>query len=335
VSVMRDLIAELPAQLRWAATTSLPDVPPAAEGLVIGMGGSGFAGDVAAVFADAQGKRVSVHKGYGVPGWAAHARPVVVAVSHSGNTEETLSGVKAATAEGLAVATTSTGGALATVAETQALAYLRVPVGRQPRAAAGYLAGAVLRLLEAAGVVSGTVPGLLEAADTVEVLLRDEAHQVAARVAGGLRERIGIVYGSGTLTAAAAGRWKTQINENGKAPSWWSVLPELDHNEIVGWTANPALGRDAVGVVFLHDSGDHDRVALRAVLTEQLMTGVHVAGHVISRGEGPLARLFSLVVVGDLVSVAVAEQAGIDPVPVVVIERLKKLLVGEQPRSPR
>jgi len=65
------------------------------------------------------------------------------------------------------------------------------------------------------------------------------------------------------------------------------------------------------------------------------MTGVHVAGHVISRGEGPLARLFSLVVVGDLVSVAVAEQAGIDPVPVVVIERLKKLLVGEQPRSPR
>ena len=130
MSVMRDLIAQLPMQLRWAATASIPDVSSASEGLVLGMGGSGFAGDVAAVFADAQGRRVSVHKGYGLPGWAATVRPGVVAVSHSGNTEETISGVAAATAAGLSVTTTSTGGALATLAQTQGLPHLAVPPDR-------------------------------------------------------------------------------------------------------------------------------------------------------------------------------------------------------------
>ena len=324
--MMRRLIEELPAQLRWAATTPVPTVPTAAEGLVIGMGGSGFAGDVAAVFAEAQGARVAVHKGYGLPGWAAGSGATVVAVSHSGNTEETLAGLEAARAAGLVVAAVSTGGALADMAREMSLPFLAVPPGPQPRAAAGFLAGAVLRLLEASGVVTGTAAALLEAADVVESLLRGEASRAAEGVAASLRGRIGIVYGSGPVTAAAAGRWKAQLNENGKVPAWWSVLPELDHNEIVGWTAHPEIGRDAVGIVFLHDEGEDPRVHRRAALTEELMVGVHVAGRVSSRGAGTLARLFSLVVVGDLVSVLVAEQAGVDPVPVAVIERLKKAL---------
>ena len=323
---MRRLIDELPAQLRWAAAAEVPELPGAGEGLVVGMGGSGFAGDVAAVFAEAQGVRVAVHKGYGLPGWAAGDHLAVVAVSHSGNTEETLSAVEAAHTAGLAVAAAATGGALAELARQWSLPYLAVPPGPQPRAAAGYLAGGTLRLLESAGVVSGTVAALNEAADVVEALLAGDASGVAGDVAASLRGRIGIVYGSGPLTAAAAGRWKTQLNENGKVPAWWSVLPELDHNEIVGWTALPALGSDAVGVVFLHDESEDARVHRRETLTAELMSGVHRAGTVASHGSGPLARLFSLVVVGDLVSVAVAEQAGVDPVPVLVIERLKKAL---------
>ncbi len=107
------------------------------------------------------------------------------------------------------------------------------------------------------------------------------------------------------------------------------MFPELDHNEIVGWTAYPNLGGEALGVVFLADDGDHPRIAQRARLTAGLMDGVHIAGTVDSRGEGILARLFSLVLVGDLVSVALAERAGVDPVPVHVIESLKKSLEEE------
>lgn len=323
---MRALIDELPAQLRWAAAVEVPAVPTADEALVLGMGGSGFAGDVAAALAAEQGRRVGVHKGYGVPGWAGPARPLAVAVSHSGNTEETLSAFAAAGASGLPLAAAATGGRLAEEAAARGVPFLTIPPGPQPRAAAGYLAGSVLRLLESAGVVAGTAAALEESADVVESLLAGPAHEAAGAIAAALEGRIAVVYGSGPLTAAAAGRWKTQINENAKSPAWWSLLPELDHNEIVGWSAHPDLVADAVGVVFLHDPDEHPRVAVRADLTAELMAGVRIAGRVEARGAGTLARLFSLVVVGDLVSVALAEAAGVDPMPVEVIEDLKRRL---------
>jgi glucose/mannose-6-phosphate isomerase len=326
MTTMRTLIAELPDQLRWAAEMAPPAVPFADEALIVGMGGSGAAGDVAAVFAEAHGRRVAVHKSYGLPGWAAAARPLVIGVSHSGNTEETLSAVEATITEGLPVGTTSTGGALVDVAEEYGIAHVLIPEGPQPRAAIGQLSGAVLRLLESAGVIGATATGLLEAAEVVEGLLAGEAQQQAEEIAEALSGRITVVYGATGIAATAAGRWKTQINENSKAPAYWSALPELNHNELVGWTAHPGLGGDSVGVVFLSDPGDDDRIGRRARLTRELMEGVAMAGEVTSHGEGVLARLFSLVVVGDLVSVALAEKAGVDPMPVEVIERLKNRL---------
>lgn len=326
MSAMRDLIGQLPEQLRWAAEIAPPEMPFAEEGLIAGMGGSGVAGDVAAVFAEAGGRRVSVHKSYGLPGWATSSRALVVAVSHSGNTEETRSALEAAIVAGLPTGSTSTGGALAEMAEEYGISHLEIPAGPQPRAAIGFLSGAVLRMLEASGVVGGTATALQEAAAVVEDLLGGEAQREADTIASGLEGRIAVVYGGTGIAATAAGRWKTQINENSKAPAYWSALPELDHNEVVGWTAHPELGRDSVGVVFLSDSGDHDRVTRRAELTRGLMDGVAVAGEVASRGEGVLARLFSLIVIGDLVSVALAERSGVDPMPVDVIEELKKEL---------
>lgn len=328
---MRSLIADLPEQLRWAAGVSPPSVPFASEALIIGMGGSGFAGDVAEVFASSQGRRVTVHKSYGLPGWATALRPLVVAVSHSGDTEETLAGVEEALAGGLAVVTASTDGALRTMAEERGLPYMEVPPGPQPRAAAGYLSGAVLRILEGSGVVGPTASGMLEAAAELDLMLEGGAAEQAETIAGGLTGRAAIVYGATGVAAVAAGRWKTQINENGKAPAWSSALPELNHNEIVGWTAFPSLASDYVGVVFLHDPHDSPRLAQRLRLTRRLMDGVHVAGDVVAVGDGVLARLFSLVLVGDLVSVAIAERAGVDPVPVAVIQRLKKMLAEEAP----
>jgi glucose/mannose-6-phosphate isomerase len=289
------------------------------------MGGSGFAGDVAAAIAAGQGRRVTVHKDYGIPAWADSVGPVVVAVSHSGNTEEVVDGVRTAIAAGLAIAVAATGGDLVGLAASRELPLLLVPPGPQPRAAAGYLAGATLRLLDAAGVIHGTVPALEEAAAVVESLLGGPAEELAGELAASLAGRIVIVYGGGPLTTAAAGRWKTQVNENAKAPAWWGALPELDHNEIVGWGAGADV-RDAVGVVFLEDPDEPPRIRLRADLTADLMAGIRIAGRVGARGAGPLARLFSLVVVGDLLSVALAERAGVDPVPVEVIENLKRRL---------
>jgi glucose/mannose-6-phosphate isomerase len=170
----------------------------------------------------------------------------------------------------------------------------------------------------------------MEAAAVVEGLLDGPGAALASDIADALRGRVAVIVGGSAVGAAAANRWKTQINENGKAPAFWSELPELDHNEIVGWTAWPELSRDRVGVVWLRDAGDHPRVALRARLTADLVrTTTGIAGEVHATGESALARLFGLIAIGDLVSVEVAERAGVDPMPVDVIEELKSRLAGE------
>jgi glucose/mannose-6-phosphate isomerase len=120
------------------------------------------------------------------------------------------------------------------------------------------------------------------------------------------------------------------VNENAKVPAWYSVLPELDHNEIVGWETLPAMTRENVGVVMLRDESDHDRVRRRIAHTRELtIDAVPWVGEVVSRGSSRLARLISLTVVGDLMSWMLAERLGVDPTPVVTIEKLKKLLVED------
>jgi glucose/mannose-6-phosphate isomerase len=322
---MMELVAALPDQLRWAASVDPPPMDPATTALVAGMGGSGISGDVASVIAAAEGRRVTVHKSYGLPGWAESE--TLIAVSHSGNTEETIAAFEAARRAGMATGSVSTGGRLAAAAAEAGAPHLTIPDSPQPRAAFGHLAGAVLRLLERAGVLGPQSAALLEAAEVVEELLAGPGKDVADRVADAALGRLVVVYGADGLGAVAAGRWKTQINENAKTPAYWATLPEANHNEIVGWTARPGLAASAIAAVFLEDPDDHPRVRLRSRLTRELMDGVvPVAGVVQSHGSGTLARLMSLAVIGDLVSVRLAEAAGVDPVPVDVIEELKRRL---------
>lgn len=324
MSEMRDLVATLPSQLRWAAELDLPVLPQAAEAIVAGMGGSGIAGDVAAVVAEAKGSRVSVHKSYDLPRWV-RSGTLVVAVSHSGNTEETLSAARSAIASGFPTVAVSVGGELQQVG---ADAHIVVPPTSQPRAALGRLAGATLRVLETAGVIEPVSDDLREAAEVVEAVLDDSA-DVADRIASEVAGRVVVIYGGAGVGAVAASRWKTQINENGKAAAFWATLPEANHNEIVGWTAFPELSRREMAVVFLEDEHDHPRVLLRSEVTRMLTErSVPVAGIVRSRGESPLARMLALSVIGDLVSVRIAELAEVDPVPVDIIEDLKQRLAN-------
>lgn len=330
---MRQLIAGLPAQLRWAADLEAPRVAPAAEALVLGMGGSALAGSVAALVAETAGRRVTVHRSYGIPPWAAVAGPLVVAVSHSGDTRETLDGVEAARAAGLRLAMVTAGGRLAQLAVEHGYPMVVIDAPPPPRSAVGWLAGAVLRVFEAAGLTPPQSEGLREAAEVVERLVGEgegPAVALAEDLAEALDHRVAVIYGAEGVGALAAYRWKTQINENGKAIAYCSVLPELDHNEVEAWSTYPGISRDRMGVVWLRDPSDDARLTRRAEVTRDLLADrVNVAGEVHAQGEGILARLFSLVVVGDLLSVALAERAGVDPMTVDVIASLKERLAGE------
>lgn len=327
MTAMLDLIRDLPAQLRWAAAFDPPTMPAADAAIVTGMGGSGIAGEAAAVVAAADGRRIAVHKSYGLPGWASDG--LIVAVSHSGDTEETLHGVAEAQERGLGLAAVTTGGALADLAGSQGFPVAVIPPGPQPRAAFGFLTGALLRMLEGAGLVSQQESALHEAADVLDEILAGDGPALAEDIATALAGRFSLVYAGTGPASVAATRWKTQINENAKAPAAHVALPEGNHNDIVGWAAHPDLAA-TVAAVFLQDFQDHPRIVLRAELTRALMEPlVPVARLVGSRGSGTLARLFSLVVIGDLVSVALAARSGTDPMPVDVIQDLKARLAQE------
>ena len=333
MSDMLEQIRALGDQLRWARDLEVPELAPSHEVLVGGMGGSGIAGDYGAALAFSTTGRVAVHKGYGpLPGWVARSRPTVIAASYSGNTEETLDLVDAASKEGFPIVTITTGGRLAELTAENGWSGVTVPSGMQPRAAVGYMAGAVARLLTAVGILPDQGSALGEAGDLADSASSegsetwDLAHQLARDLVG----RVAIVYGGGPISSTAAQRWKTQINENAKMPAWFSVLPELDHNEIVGWETLPETTRDLIGIIALTDPADHPRVGHRLEHTAAL-TGPAVPwlATVAAKGDSELARLISLTVCGDLVSYLLAVEAGVDPVPVETIEKLKKLLVKD------
>jgi glucose/mannose-6-phosphate isomerase len=149
---------------------------------------------------------------------------------------------------------------------------------------------------------------------------------LAKTLARGLHGTIPQIAGA-ALTAPVAYRWKTQINENAKAPAFAAELPELDHNELVGWDGAREFG--PFSAVFLDDSDLHPRVRQRVELTRGLIASRGGATFRIeSIGQTRLQRLVSLVLLGDLVSLYLAALRGVDPGPVTVVDSLRSALNG-------
>jgi glucose/mannose-6-phosphate isomerase len=308
--------------------------PPARPtGLVLcGMGGSAIGADLVVACLPRLDVPAPVVRGYVLPAWVG-PETLVIAASYSGQTEETLACAAAALQRGCRPVCVASGGRLAAGAEESGLALVRVPGGGQPRAAVGYLAMPLLAALEAAGLAGEAGGDVEEAA----ALLRDgnelygpgrpQAENPAKALALRLHERQAVVYGAG-LTVPAARRWKGQINENAKAPAFWNELPELDHNELMGWTSLPHVAASTLAV-FLEDAAGDPRLLRRAELTaaELQARGVEVE-HVAARGESRLARLFSLVQLGDYASCYLALLYGVDPTPVQAIQDFKSRLAG-------
>ena len=326
-------ILNLPAHLRDALSRvdSASIAPADAPGgvVVAGMGGSAVGGRLAAA---ALGSRLErpfvVADGYALPSWVG-AEHLVLCSSYSGGTEETLSAYDDALERGAARLVATTGGALAERARRDGAPVIPVPGGFQPRAAVGY---GLVAALEAAAL-AGAAPSVrdeVEAAAALAGTLAAEWGPDAAedseakRLARTLHGTVPVIAGA-ELTAPVAYRWKCQINENAGLPAFASVLPELDHNEVVGWPGAAGLGQ--FSAVFLEDPGAHPRNALRSELTAgEARAGATVAERIRARGDSPLERLVSLVLLGDLVSLYLAVLAGKDPVDIAPIDRLKASL---------
>jgi glucose/mannose-6-phosphate isomerase len=311
---------------------SLPDLVDIRNVVYCGMGGSAVAGDVLrSVFRDRLGLPVEVNRSSELP---EHAGPhsLVVACSYSGSTAETLAAFREALKRGCRSIVITSGGTIEDEAADAGLSVVRVPGGFQPRAALGWLACTMLGALEAAGLL----PPLAEdVAETVEVLDAraaacapdvPTADNPAKRLAVDLGERVPVLWGEEGIGAVAAARWKTQFNENGKIPAWWSSMSELDHNEVVGWTE--PYGRSHAVIALRHD-GESPEVAERFPLSLAIAADAGASTEEVrTHARSTLARIFDLITRGDHVSAYVGIRRGIDPTPVDVITRLKAALSG-------
>ncbi len=330
--MMGDVVG-LPDQLRdalWRVESAQLEPHDAPGGLVVaGMGGSAIGGSLArAALGDRASRPIVLARGYALPAWTTPDTTVLCA-SYSGNTEETLALYEAAGALGARRIVATTGGRLAEDARADGVPVVPLPGGFQPRAAVAYSLVVALEVAGASGTGDRLHAEVDVAAAHAERLVSEwgpggPEHGLAKELARWLHGTTPQIAGAG-LTAPIAYRWKTQINENAKSPCFSHELPELDHNEIVGWQGAAEVGR--FSAVFLDDSDLHPRIRQRIELTRGLIAG-HAAAtfRVDSVGETRMERLISLVLLGDLVSVYLAVLRNVDPTPVPPIEHLKNAL---------
>ena len=300
--------------------------------VVSGMGGSAIGGDILRVYAANKAKvPITVVRDYSIPAFVDQ-HTLFLAASYSGNTEETLSAYNQAREQGASIICVTTGGKLKAMAEQDGYAVVEIPAGLVPRAATGYLFAPLALLLEELGIVDNVRPELHE---TVEVLqgMREQLHPGVAAgsnqariIAGKLKDSLPIIWGTAGVSEVAALRWKAQINENAKCPAYYGILPELNHNEIVGFEVpRPLLA--SLCCIILRDKYDYERVKRRIEISKDIIKDqIKEIIEINSQGESYLARLYSLVYIGDYASVYLALEYGINPTPVKVIDYLKAQL---------
>ena len=360
-SGMLRAVASSAAQVREAAALSLEagvfvqlsgeDRPRSV--VVLGMGGSGIAGDVlSAVAGPTCPVPVLSHRGHGLPTWVG-ASDLVIAVSCSGSTEETLSALEEAVRRGCRLLVVGASGSpLEALASRGRAVFVPVGQGRQPRASVFGLVTPVIIAADALRLLSCSPEEVEATAVQLEQLAtrhRPDAETVlnpSKTLASSLVGMLPMVWGSSPLAGIAAYRFACQLNENAKTPAVWGVLPEAGHNQVVALDG-PFAGRAPAGddlfrdrsedadevertrlhLVLLRDTEEHPAVARRAMVVRDLARsrGVDVS-ELVSEGSSPFQRMASLITLGDWTSTYLALAQGFDPTPVEAITELKGAL---------
>ncbi len=339
---MLPAVEDFPQQCREALRLGeevggLPDAAGITRVAVLGMGGSGISGDVTkALLEPDMGIPVSIHKSYTIPKYLG-PETLVFAVSYSGNTEETLAAGEQAAAQGCRLVVVTSGGTLLERAQTGGYPAVLLPGGFQPRAALGYLSLSIGKVLERMGLAPGFSPAVegaishLVAKGAQWARTEPEKSNFAKQLARRLYGKLPVIYGSDGLLGVVVYRWKCQLNEIAKVPAFCDVLPELDHNEIVGWKQLPDLTR-STEVIFLLARDEHPRVAKRIEITADLirdnLAGVSVL-HIA--GSSPMEKFFGAAYLGDFVACYLALLNREDPTPVERISELKRRMAEEPP----
>ena len=292
--------------------------------VIMGMGGSAAAGDL---FADWLGLDVRTVRHYDLPPFYGEG-DTFVAVSYSGNTEETLSAYSQAVKRGMRGFVITTGGKLREMAKGDGMPVVTVPSGYQPREAFGFLFKALAFGAREMGIIKGEEYGeLLKAAEDLKGYREelDGEDSPTYEVASRIYKRLPLIYADASIGSVAV-RWKNQINENANAFAHVMLFPEHNHNEIEGFD-HPEFLDTKAWLVFLKTDYDHPRVRLRMEIVEDLLRDYVLGAYSVgAKGEGRLAQMLYLIWFGDFVSYWLTVEYGGDPYRIDRIRKLKEIL---------
>ncbi|HIE09953.1 MAG TPA: bifunctional phosphoglucose/phosphomannose isomerase [Armatimonadetes bacterium] len=318
--------------LRIAEEVFLPPSYRGVKGVVVaGMGGSAIGGMLASAILEGElSVPMLLSRNYDIPAFVGE-ETLFIAVSYSGNTEETISAYETAKGRGAKIACIASDGDLAEMALQDGFPLVKIPTGYQPRAAIGYLFVPLLLLLAKLGLIPDKSKEVEEAAEVIEEWREELSPEcptpdnLAKQLAERLKGKIPAIYGCEGYTGVVAYRWRTQLNENAKAFAMSNVVPEMNHNEVVGWRFPDPILRNFVAV-FIRDPDDHPQIRRRFDLTKEIVKRYAPVYEVWPRGESKVARALGLVFLGDMVSLYLAALNRVVAYKVEPIEWLKEQL---------
>ena len=306
------------------------------DGVVVcGMGGSAIGGDLVRALIEPECPiPFQCIRGYNLPGWVGKKTLAIVS-TYSGGTEETLSAFEDATEAGATVVVVTSGGEARARAEENDLKWIEITGGLQPRAALGYSFGVVLRMARAFGLTTvsdSDIAETLSSARERSVHFSHMGTNPALDMADALHGKLPVIYSGVGLLEAVNLRWRTQIHENAKTSAVGHLFPELDHNEIMSYEAAPREIAERMAVVVLRDHDDHPQIQRRMDITREIVRPYVGAWYEVeTEGESRLARMCSLIQLGDWASFWLAMRQRVDPSPVGSIQKLKGMLAETSP----
>ncbi len=321
---MEQLIASFPRQLKEALEIGRkaqlrPPGGPYANVVITGLGGSGIGGRIASQLVHKEARcPIETYNNYYLPGYVDH-KSLVIACSYSGNTEETLAAMEQALAKGSRVVVITSGGQMLEIAKQKGLDHIVIPGGNPPRTMLAYSLVQQFYVLHHFGIIGNGFEGAIKNAAAMLEEEKEDIKKKAKELTSALVGRRLVIY-SEANTEAVAIRFRQQVNENSKELCWHHAIPEMNHNELVGW----AGGRDDIAVVLFRHKTDHERTQIRMGINKDVFSKYTPNVHEVwSKGDTAFARQLYLINLGDWVSFYWAEAKKVDPSEIEVINMLK------------
>lgn len=281
---------------------------------ICGMGGSALPGNLLDIYLEKRDFPLLLQRDYSLPKEVSKDW-LVVLISYSGNTEETLNCLKEAQERKLEIVLISSNGRMKEVAEEKKLPIAIIPKGLQPRIALGYQFSALAKIIEKAGLIDNTK-------DILELKKIKVDQEKAKKIAEKVKDKIPLIYASNKLKTIAR-IFKIAFNENSKTPAFWNYFPELNHNEMVGFQKK----QEQFYFLIIKDKADAERIQKRMDLTKKLLEKQGLQGEIIEfQQKDLLKRAFSAILLSYWISYYLALSYNIDPEPVEIVEEFKGLM---------